>query len=165
MERLQQMRPALFREPLLAQPAEVGGVHASRYSYPRDDDDREQHDDDAGSEQHKVLAAVGFFRRRAILTRGGWAVCALLHRGPTPVHFGAARLDSGAYSCRMQLVSVRTIIATVWVTAVPIAGIGSVHSFPGWIVLAGIALLPPLFMMRLWAPRQTLSQTIQEARR
>jgi hypothetical protein len=65
----------------------------------------------------------------------------------------------------MQLVSVRTIIATVWVTAVPIAGIGSVHSFSGWTVLAGIALLPPLFMMRLWAPRQTLSQTIQEARR
>jgi hypothetical protein len=67
----------------------------------------------------------------------------------------------------MQLVSIKAIIATLWVSAVFIAGIaGNVDSLPRWTVLAGVAVLPPLVMMRRWNdPRQSMSQSIQEALR
>ena len=67
----------------------------------------------------------------------------------------------------MQLVSIKAIFAMLWVSAVSIAGIaGNVNSFSSWTVLAGVAVLPPLVMMRRWNdPRQTMSETIQEALR
>jgi hypothetical protein len=67
----------------------------------------------------------------------------------------------------MQLVSIKTTIALLWVSAVSIAGIaGNVNSFSSWTVLAGIAVLPPLVMMWRWNdPRQTTSQSIQEVLR
>ena len=67
----------------------------------------------------------------------------------------------------MQLVSIKTTIALLWVLAVSIAGIaGNVNSFSSWTVLAGIAVLPPLVMMWRWNdPRQTTSQSIQEVLR
>jgi Cu/Ag efflux pump CusA len=51
--------------------------------------------------------------------------------------------------------------------AVLIAGIaGNVNSLSGWTALAGLAALPALVMMRWWTePRQTMSQSIQEALR
>jgi len=43
---------------------------------------------------------------------------------------------------------------------------GNMHSFPSWTVLTGVALVPPLVMMWRWNdPRQTMSESIQEARR
>ena len=48
------MRRAMFREPLLAHPAEIGGVHPTWYAQPGDDDNRDQRDDDADDEQHMV---------------------------------------------------------------------------------------------------------------
>jgi hypothetical protein len=67
----------------------------------------------------------------------------------------------------MQLVSIKTTIALLWVSAVSIAGIaGNVNAFSSWTVLAGIAVLPPLVMMWRWNdPRQTTSQSIQEVLR
>ena len=67
----------------------------------------------------------------------------------------------------MQLVSIKAIIATLWILAVFTAGIaGNVNSFSSWTVLAAVAVLPPLVMMYRWnSPRQTMSETIQEARR
>jgi hypothetical protein len=66
----------------------------------------------------------------------------------------------------MQYVSIRTIIASLWICAVSIAGIaGSVNSLFNWTILAAVAVLPPLALMRLWHPRQSMSQTIQEALR
>ena len=43
------------------------------------------------------------------------------------------------------------------------AGVTSVGA---WTVLIGLALLPPIFMMRVWSdPPQTMFESIQEARR
>ena len=67
----------------------------------------------------------------------------------------------------MQLVSIKSIIAMLWVSAASIVGIaGNFDSFSSWTVLAGVAVVPPLVMMWRWNdPRQTMSETIQEARR
>jgi hypothetical protein len=46
----------MFSEPLLAHPAEIGGVHATQHSHPADDDGRDQHDDAGENEQRVVLA-------------------------------------------------------------------------------------------------------------
>jgi Flp pilus assembly protein TadB len=67
----------------------------------------------------------------------------------------------------MQLVSIKAVFAMLWVSAVSIAGLaGNVNSVWSWTVLAGAAVLPPLVMMRRWNdPRQSMSQSIQEALR
>ena len=67
----------------------------------------------------------------------------------------------------MQLVSIKAIFAMLWVSAVSIAGIAeNLNSISSWTVLAGVAVLPPLVMMRRWNdPRLTMSQSIQEALR
>jgi hypothetical protein len=67
----------------------------------------------------------------------------------------------------MHLVSIKAITAMLWVSVVSIAGIAAnVNSFSSWTVLAGVAVLPPLVMMRRWNdPGQSMSQTIQEALR
>jgi Flp pilus assembly protein TadB len=67
----------------------------------------------------------------------------------------------------MHRVSIKAVIAMLWVVAVTIAGIvGNVNSLLLWTVLAAVALLPPLVMMRWWPePRQSMSQSIQEALR
>src|SRR3954451_3657318 len=89
------------------------------------------------------------------------------HRVGLSVHLGTARFAAGAYTGNMQLVSIKAVIAMLWILAVTISGIaGNVNSFLLWTVLAGVAVLPPLVMMRWWnAPRQSLSQSIQEALR
>jgi Flp pilus assembly protein TadB len=67
----------------------------------------------------------------------------------------------------MQLVSIKTIIAMLWVSAVSVAGLaGHLNSLSSWTLLAAVAVLPPLVMMRRWhEPRQSMSQSIQEALR
>jgi hypothetical protein len=41
-----------------------------------------------------------------------------------------------------------------------------VTSAAGWTILAGLALMPPVFVLQVWGdPPQTLSQSIHEARR
>ena len=53
----------------------------------------------------------------------------------------------------MQLASIKALIAMLWVSAVTIAGIaGNLNSSSSWIVLAGVAVLPALVMMRRWNP-------------
>jgi Flp pilus assembly protein TadB len=67
----------------------------------------------------------------------------------------------------MQLVSLKAVLATVWVLAVLIAGIaGNLNSLWSWTVLVAVAVIPPVVVMWRWsAPRQTMSESIQEARR
>jgi Flp pilus assembly protein TadB len=67
----------------------------------------------------------------------------------------------------MHRVLIKAVIAMLWVLAVTIAGIvGNVNSLVLWTVLAAVALLPPVVMMRWWRePRQSMSQSIQEALR
>jgi hypothetical protein len=219
------VRRAMFSEPLLAHPAEIGGVHATWHPHSGKDDDRDQHHGDADDEQHMVLAAVRFHRRITILTLGrvhclcGCAqgvahvnsevICAIRLRrragvatdedgelsvanaaatcaiwkepafGRRPrwevaltvhglrVHLRTARFNVAAYTCHMQLVSIKAIIAMLWVTVVFIVGIAwSLNSFSSWTILAGVAVVPPLVMMWRWNDsRQTMSETIQKALR
>ncbi len=67
----------------------------------------------------------------------------------------------------MQLPSIKRVIALLWVSATFFIGIaGNVGSFSSWAVLAGIAVVPPLVMMWRWnEPHQTMSESIQQARR
>ena len=67
----------------------------------------------------------------------------------------------------MQLVSIKRIIAMLWVFAVFVIGIaGNLDSFSSWTVVTGVAVVPPLVMMWRWNdPRQTMSESIQEALR
>jgi Flp pilus assembly protein TadB len=83
------------------------------------------------------------------------------------VHLGTARFEAGAYTGNMHRVSIKAVIAMLWVVAVTIAGIvGNVNSLLLWTVLATVALLPPVLIVRRWSePRQSMSQSIQEALR
>jgi hypothetical protein len=66
----------------------------------------------------------------------------------------------------MQLVSIKAIVAMLWVSTVSIVGIAGSLNFPSWAVLAAVAVIPPLVMMWRWNdPCQTMSETIQEALR
>jgi hypothetical protein len=67
----------------------------------------------------------------------------------------------------MQLVSIKPVIAMLWVSAAFIVGIaGNFDSLSSWAVLTGVAVVPPLVMMWRWNdPRQTMSEAIQEALR
>ena len=67
----------------------------------------------------------------------------------------------------MQLVSIKAIIAMLWVSTVCVVGIaGNLNSVASWTVLAGVAVVPPFVMMWRWNdPRQTMSESIQEALR
>jgi hypothetical protein len=67
----------------------------------------------------------------------------------------------------MQLISIKPIIAILWVSAAFIIGIaGNVDSFSSWTLLVALAVVPPVILMWRWNdPRQTMSETIQEALR
>lgn len=93
-------------------------------------------------------------RRPAVLTR----------RVAFAVHFGTAQFGAGAYSGDMQHLSIRMILAVLYVSAVGIAG--DLNSPFGWTILASVAIVPPLALLRRWhEPRQSMSQNIQEALR
>ena len=84
------------------------------------------------------------------------------------MHSGTAPFSDSAYSSGMQLVSLKGALAAVWLSAALIAGIaGNQNSVTSWTVLAGVAVIPPILeMMWRWnAPRQTMSESIQEGRR
>jgi hypothetical protein len=61
----------------------------------------------------------------------------------------------------------KATFAVLWVLAVGAGGFSAhVASVPGWIILATMALLPPLIMLRLWNdPPKTMSESINEGRR
>ena len=67
----------------------------------------------------------------------------------------------------MQLVSIKAIIAMLWVSTVTVVGIaGNLNSVTSWIVLAVVAVVPPLVVLWRWNdPRQTMSESIQEVLR
>jgi len=154
----------MFSEPLLAHPAEIGGVDATWHRHPRDDADRDQHDADADDEEHMVVAAIS---RIAMLTRRQMTVCPLVHKASWPVHSGTAPFEAGAYTGNMQLVSIKPIAAMLWVSAAFVMGIAAnVASLSSWAVLTGVAVVPPLVMMWRWNdPRETMSESLQEALR
>jgi hypothetical protein len=67
----------------------------------------------------------------------------------------------------MQLVSIKTIIAMLWISTVSIVGIAAnLNSFASWTVLTAVVVIPPLVVLWRWNdPRPTMSEAIQEALR
>lgn len=67
----------------------------------------------------------------------------------------------------MQLKQKKIACAAIWVLAMCAAGAAVRVTSPfGWTVLACLALLPPIVMLRLWNdPPQSVSESIQKALR
>lgn len=60
----------------------------------------------------------------------------------------------------------KIIVAAAWIAAVSVAGIvGDVNSGSSWAVLLAAGALPPIILWRWREPAQTMSESIQEARR
>ena len=67
----------------------------------------------------------------------------------------------------MKLVSIKVAVSLAWVVTVCLAGIAAgVHSPANWALVFAVALVPSIVMMWWWNdPRETMSETIREARR
>jgi len=67
----------------------------------------------------------------------------------------------------MQLKYRKIACAAVWILAMGVVGVaGHVTSLFSWTVLACVALLPPMVMLRLWKdPVPSMSESIQKALR
>ena len=67
----------------------------------------------------------------------------------------------------MQLQDYKSTFAGGWVLTACLAGfVVGVTSISGWFILAALAVVPPLVMLRFWRdPPETLSESINEARR
>jgi len=61
----------------------------------------------------------------------------------------------------------KTLLFVVWVIAVCLAAIAiGITSVPNWIVVACVAIVPPLVVRSFWrTPERTISETIRDARR
>jgi hypothetical protein len=113
-----------------------------------------------------VLDRTGDRRRRRALARprnkstdkGAVASC---------VHCGTARHAQVSHTLSMQLEYTKLAVAAGWMSAVCAAGIaGGLDSLASWTVLAAVAVVPSVVMLWHWHhPGQTLSESIQEARR
>lgn len=161
----------MFGEPLLAHRAEIGGIHASWCQHSGDNHNRDQHDDDANGEQHMVFAVIrsslSVEQSLHFCGRPSVRLCTTRRvRGPC-VQSGTAPFSDGPYAWTMQLVSIKAVVAAVWVSAVSIVGIAGHLSSPSSLtVLASVALLPTIVMMWLWNdPPKSMSESIQDARR
>ncbi|MBI2220570.1 MAG: hypothetical protein HYU53_05125 [Acidobacteria bacterium] len=66
----------------------------------------------------------------------------------------------------MRLNYTKTTASALWVVAMCAGGfVIGVTSLTGWTVLAGLALLPPLVIGRLWKDDPSMSERIHEALR
>jgi uncharacterized membrane protein YhdT len=61
----------------------------------------------------------------------------------------------------------KTLLFVGWVIVVGLAALAiGITSVPNWLVVACVAVVPPLVARRLWhAPEQTISESIRDARR
>jgi hypothetical protein len=67
----------------------------------------------------------------------------------------------------MKIISLKAILPIAWIITVSIVGLAAnLNSVSSWALLSGFAIVPPILMMwRLNAPDQTMSESIQQARR
>ena len=67
----------------------------------------------------------------------------------------------------MQLEHTKAMLAGAWILAAIVLGVvGGVTSVGARLVLAGVALVPPLAILLFWhGPSQTMSESIRQARR
>ena len=92
-------------------------------------------------------------RHREEQIRAGWGV-----------HSGTSRSGEGQYASLMKLQYKKAICAAAWVCIVCSVGLlVQLTSRTAWIVIAALAVLPPLVMMRYWNdPPQSMSESIRE---
>jgi Flp pilus assembly protein TadB len=82
------------------------------------------------------------------------------------VQFGTVDHDAGGYTHRMSE-NTKTLFFVAWAIAVCLAAMAiGITSVPQWVVVALVAVVPPLVVRRFWrAPEQTISESIHNARR
>jgi hypothetical protein len=83
------------------------------------------------------------------------------------VQFGTAGSFASGYTRLMFSENTKTLLFIAWSIAVFLAAIAiGITSVLNWIVVACVAVAPPLVVRRFWrAPEQTISESINEARR
>jgi hypothetical protein len=83
------------------------------------------------------------------------------------VQFGTAGPLASGYTRLMFSENTKTLLFVAWSIAVFLAAIAiGIMSVLNWIVVACVAVAPPLVVRRFWrAPEQTISERINEARR
>ena len=66
----------------------------------------------------------------------------------------------------MQLKEMKIVFAAIWISTLGAIGFLSATTTSTWISVVLLALLPPVVVAHRWrVPDQTISQSIQEARR
>jgi len=67
----------------------------------------------------------------------------------------------------MHLENAKTILSAIWITAIGVTAMAAgITQVSHWLVIASVAIAPPIVARMLWhQPTQTLSESIQEARR
>ena len=83
------------------------------------------------------------------------------------MQFGTAVPVAGGYTRLMFSERAKTLVFVAWSIAVFLATIAiGITSVQNWVVVACVAVVPPLVVRRFWrAPEQTISESINEARR
>ena len=83
------------------------------------------------------------------------------------MQFGTAAPVAGGYTRLMFSENTKTLLFVAWVIVVGIAAFASgITSVPNWVLVACVAIVPPLVARRFWrVPEQTISESIQNARR
>ena len=83
------------------------------------------------------------------------------------MQFGTADRFTGGYTRDMVSENSKTLLFAGWAIVVCLAAIAlGVTSVPSWMVVACVALVPPLVARRFWhVPEQTISESIDNARR
>ena len=83
------------------------------------------------------------------------------------MQFGTAVPVGGGYTRLMFSERAKTLVFVAWSIAVLLAAIAiGITSVQNWVVVACVAVVPPLVVRRFWrAPEQTISESINEARR
>lgn len=164
------MRRAVFGEPLLAHPPKIGWIDAPG-STRLVEHHRAHGGDESGDGEQHGLDAAGSRRRmpRSSHIEPGLSVrlCTSRSEPPSTVQFGTAVPVAGGYTRLMFSEKTKTLLFVAWPIAVLLAAVAiGITSVPNWVEVAGIAVVPPLVVRRFWrAPEQTISESINEARR
>ena len=83
------------------------------------------------------------------------------------MQFGTADRLAGGYTRFMVTENMKTLLFAGWAIAVFLTAIAiGITSVPYWMVVACVAVVPPLVARRFWhAPERTISESISDARR
>ena len=67
----------------------------------------------------------------------------------------------------MHLEKAKTVLSGIWIVAIGVTAMAAgITEASHWLVIGSVAIAPPIIARMLWhQPTQTLSESIQEARR